>query len=137
MNRIPSIEDCADFLAGNHGPTNSIDRALFLKMNAFELRDRARRDMKALDDYKRNMDKLAADRQRIEKAATRTASKPKPAAPAPAVRPYAKDETDHLVACVRRKYGTAAELAEMRAELETRGVSVNKIGYSISQKKSH
>lgn len=148
---IPSIQDCQDFINGR-GPTNTLDRALLAKMNAAQLRARCRDEMRSLEAYQKSMQKLEADRKRIEATAANrsaTSSKPstakpapKPIAPAkakpsaPAPRPHAKDETDHLVLCVRRGYGIASELAAMKQELAVRGVTIHKIGWSVSQKKS-
>ena len=152
---LPSIEDCQKFLRGD-GPSNSLDRALFAKMNASELRQKLKEEQASMRAYQasKNADldriqreslaakekrkaafratKEAFEKQRRERVAIeqRIASKPATKGPAPAARPLKAEATATLARALKLKNTTENERKAIHAELEARGVTLLKTGFS-------
>ncbi len=156
---LPSISDCEHFLRGD-GPTNNLEKALLAKMSAQELREMARQEKKSLDGYlaeKERQSKTAKKeressfdthekkhqeltrRMRAAREAARPAPAPRPAirpaaratpAPAAPARPHRDERSETLVRALRLPNITEAEREAIHAELQHRGVTILKTGFS-------
>ena len=154
---LPSISDCEHFLRGD-GPTNSLEKALLAKMSAQELREMARQEKKSLDGYlaeKERQSKTAKKareasfdshvakheeltrRMRAAREAARPAPAPRPAirpaaraTPAAPARPHRDERSETLVRALRLPNISDAEREAIHAELQHRGVTILKTGFS-------
>ena len=159
MKDTPTIQQCEDFIRGN-GAANSLDRALLAKMSAQELRELARQEKRSLDSYmaeKERQSKTAKKeressfdshvqkheeltrRMRAAREAARPTPAPRPAIrpaaratppPAAPARPYLDERSETLVRALRLPNISDAEREAIHAELQRRGVTILKNGFS-------